>query len=89
MALDSGDAVDSGDSKVHGVRLRIAVADPETEAMCEGLHGDTSWSGGIVSLAWAQTFVARSPIHRVALTTTHLIGYCAGGNSIGRHTRKG
>jgi len=26
--------------------------------MCEGLGGDTSWSGGIVSLAWAQTFVA-------------------------------
>ena len=30
LALDSGDAVDSGDSKVHGVRRRIAVADPET-----------------------------------------------------------
>jgi len=33
------------------------VADSETQAMCEGLRGDTSWSGGIVSLAWAQTFV--------------------------------
>jgi hypothetical protein len=28
------------------------------QAMCEGLRGDASWSGGIVSLAWAQTFVA-------------------------------
>jgi hypothetical protein len=31
---------------------------PKRQAMCEGLGGDTSWSGGIVSLAWAQTFVA-------------------------------
>jgi hypothetical protein len=30
----------------------------------------------------------RSPIHPVALTTPHLIGYCAGSNSIGRRTRK-
>ena len=64
------------------------MADSETQAMCEGLRGDTSWSGGIVSLAWAQTFVARSPIHQVALTTPHLIGYRAGSNSICRRTRK-
>src|SRR5580704_7159984 len=31
---------------------------PKRLAMCEGLRGDTSWSGGIVSLAWARTFVA-------------------------------
>ena len=61
---------------------------PKRQAMCEGLRGDASWSGGIVSLAWAQTFGAVADT-RVALTTPHLIGYCAGSNSIGRRTRKG
>jgi len=31
---------------------------PKRQAMCEGLRGDTSWGVGIVSFAWAQTFVA-------------------------------
>lgn len=58
MALDSGDWVDSGDSKVHGVHRRIAVADSETAGNVRRTPGDTSWSGCIVPLAWAQTFVA-------------------------------
>ena len=58
MALDSGDWVDSGDSKVHGIHGGSLWPIPKRQAMCEGLRGDTSWSGCIVPLAWAQTFVA-------------------------------
>ena len=46
-----------GDSKVHGIHGSLWPI-PKRQAMCEGLRGDTSWSGSIVPLAWAQNFVA-------------------------------